>query len=502
MSPADSLAFFLPELALATAILAVLLVDLVPAVRARGGREWPGTLALLGAAAALVLTAGLPVLRIRGLLEAAPVPLFGRMLVLDPFAVFFKLLLLLALLAAVWMALRSREVHGRPHEAEFHALLLGSGLGMLLMASAANLLMAYLALELVSLCAYALTGFLRHDRRGGEAALKYLLYGGVASGTMIYGMSLLFGLAGTMDYHGIGEALGALGPDAQGVLFVALLLVLVGFGYKIAAVPFHMWAPDAYTGAPLPVSALLAVGSKAAGFALLLRFFAFAVGADGPAASVAGIPLVPLVWGVSVATMTLGNLAALAQTNMKRLLAYSSVAHAGYALLAVVVFRDTGVRAVLLYLAIYYVMTLGAFWIVMMMRNATGREDLDAYRGLAWRGGGPVAALLAVFLFSLAGLPPLAGFIGKFYVFAAGVQAGLYGLVVAGVLNSVLSLAYYARVVRTMFLDRPGPDDRSLAFPTGDVLAAAALGVATVVLGVRFGWLVDRAEEARRVFAG
>ncbi len=503
MSTTASLAKFLPELALTATLLVVLLVDLVRTPRGGRAGEWPGTLALLGAAAAVALTLGLPTLGVPGLVgQAAPTWLFGRMLVLDAFTVFFKLLLGLALLAVVWMSLRSREVRGMPNEGEYYALLLASGLATFLMAAAGNLLMAYLSLEFVSLMSYALTGFLPHDRRAGEAALKYLIYGGVASGAMIYGMSWIFGLSGTMDYAGIANAVLRLDAASQGAFFLALVLVLAGFGYKIAAVPFHMWAPDVYTGAPIPITAFLAVASKAAGFAMLLRFFHFGVTPLGPSAAIRDVPLVELAGVVSIATMTLGNLAALSQTNLKRLLAYSSISHAGYALLAFVVFADVGVQAVLFYLAVYYVMNLGAFWVVMMVANATGSEEVDAYRGLAWRGGAFPAVALAIFLFSLAGLPPLAGFIGKFYVFAAGIQGKLYGLVLIGVLNSVVSLYYYARIVKAMFLDQPRLDDPPLRFAVGDMGAVGVLSVATVYLGVRFGWLLEQVDRARRVFTG
>jgi NADH-quinone oxidoreductase subunit N len=362
--------------------------------------------------------------------------------------------------------------------------------------------MAYLALEFVSLVSYALTGFLPHNRRSGEAALKYLIYGGVASGAMIYGMSWLFGLTGSMDYAGIAAGVARLGPESHGTLFLGFVLVLAGFGYKIAAVPFHMWAPDVYTGAPIPITAFLAVGSKAAGFAMLLRFFDFGVTPDGPAEAFINIPIVPLAWMMCAVTMTLGNLAALSQTNMKRLLAYSSIAHAGYVLLGFTAFAHAGMQAVLFYLVVYYLMNLGAFWVVMLIANATGREDMDAYRGLAWRGGALPAVALAVFLFSLAGLPPLAGFVGKFYVFAAGIEGGLYTLVVIAVLNSVVSLYYYVRVVKRMFLDQPEPSDPVLAFPLTDLGAVGALSVATLYLGVRFGWLLEWVEDGRRVFGG
>jgi NADH-quinone oxidoreductase subunit N len=504
MPATASLAHFLPELALTAAILVVIFVDLAIT---RGGRRdataWPGRIALLGAGAALALTLGLPSLGVRGLgTEPARAWLFGGMLALDGFGVFFKILLGLALLAVVWMSLGSREVRGQPNEGEYYALLLSSGLAMFLMAAAGTLLMAYLALEFASLTSYVLTGFLRHNRRSGEAALKYLIYGGVASGAMIFGMSWVFGLTGAMDYAGIAAGVARLDPASRSALFLALVLVLAGFGYKIAAVPFHMWAPDVYTGAPIPVTAFLAVGSKAAGFAMLLRFFHFGVGDGGGPGAMASLPLPELAGLISVATMTLGNLAALSQRNMKRLLAYSSIAHAGYALLGFVVFAQRGVEAVLLYLVVYYLMNLGAFWIVMLVANASGQEDLDAYRGLAWRGGAFPAVTLAIFLFSLAGLPPLAGFVGKFYVFAAGVEGKLYALVLIGLVNSVVSLYYYAHVVKVMFLDRPVESDPVLVFPASDLGAVGLLSAATLYLGIRFGWLVDRVHQAGRVFTG
>jgi len=496
MGTTESLRWFLPELALSVAVLAVIFVDLA-STGAAGRRTTtaPGILALAGAGVALALSLGL-----RGV---ARTELFDGMIVLDGFSVFFKVLLGLALVAVVWMSLASREVRGQPNEGEYYTLLLASGLGMFLMASAGTLLMAYLSLEFVSLTSYVLTGFLLHNRRSGEAALKYLIYGGVASGAMIYGMSWVFGLTGAMDYAGIGRAIASLDPASRPALFVALVLVLAGFGYKISAVPFHMWAPDVYTGAPIPVTALLAVGSKAAGFALLLRFFSFGVGADGATAAITQLPVREFASVLCVATMTLGNLAALGQTNMKRLLAYSSIAHAGYALLGFVVFAAHGVGVLLFYLAIYYAMNLGAFWVVMLVANATGREDLDAYRGLAWRGGALPALALGVFLFSLAGLPPLSGFLGKFFVFWAGIEQRFIALVVIGTVNSVISLYYYARVVKVMFLDRPKPEDPPITFrPLADLAGVGILAAANVFLILNFGWLLAGVEGIGRSFAG
>jgi NADH-quinone oxidoreductase subunit N len=504
MGAVESLGWFWPEIILAGTVLALIVLDLFVSGGddARRG-EMAGTVAMVGAAGALVWTVGLPAVGIEGQLAAGAHPLFSGMVVLDGFAAFVKVLLGLSVVAVVSMSLGSREIRGRANEGEYYVVLMGSALGMFLMAAARNLLMAYLALEFVSLTSYVLTGFLKHNRRSSEAALKYLIYGGVASGAMIYGMSWIFGLTGSLDYGVIAAKLPALPAASHPALFVALVFMLVGFGYKVAAVPFHMWAPDVYTGAPLPVTTFLAVGSKAAGFALMVRFFHFGVSAaGGPTPLIAGSPVVLLLGLVSAITMTVGNLAALSQENIKRLLAYSSISHAGYALIGVVVFADAGVQAVLFYLAVYYVMNLGAFWVAMLVVNATGREDIAAFRGLAWRGGVVPAVALAIFLFSLAGLPPFAGFLAKLEVFKAGIDGGEWPLVLIGALNSVVSLYYYARVVRVMFLDEPTKDDLPMRFAWSDLGAVMVLSAATLVLFFQYGWLSGHTWAASRLYTG
>jgi NADH-quinone oxidoreductase subunit N len=486
----ESLAYFAPELLLTAAILFAFLGDLAIRQKDRIGET------------AMVLVALVLVFVARSS-SGESVWLFSRMVVHDHFAIFFKVIFCLATIATIWMSLGSREVR-RVDQGEYYGLLLSSALGMFFMASACNLLMAYLSLEFVSLTSYVLTGSLRHNRRSGEASLKYLIYGGVASGSMIYGLSWIFGLTGSMDYAAINQALAG-GETNSLALFLALTLALAGFGYKIAAVPFHMWAPDVYTGAPIPITAFLSVASKAAGFALLLRFFypgLSALGEAGRWAILGGANWPQLVLVLSMVTMTLGNLAALQQTNLKRLLAYSSVAHAGYVLMGFVVLSDEGLRAVLFYLVIYYLMNIGAFLAVMIVANSTGREDLEGLRGLAWRGGAATAVALAVFLFSLAGIPPLAGFIGKFYLFAAVIREQFYVLALVGVANSVLSLYYYARVVRTMFLDFPTGGEATVALdrPNGALLILLALF--TVVLGVYWAPVIAFADRSARFLMG
>jgi len=490
LNTSASVRYVLPEIVLVATILGLFIADLFVQ-----RKEWLGEAALLGVAVSLFAVAGAA--------SYDDAWLFGRMIVHDQFAVFFKIVFALAALATVWMSRGSNEIR-RTYQGEYYGVLLSSTLGLYFMATATNLLMAYLSLEFVSLTSYILTGFMRHNRRSGEASLKYLIYGGVASGTMIYGMSWIFGLTGSMDYAAINHALAAGAPNRL-AFFVALLLTLTGFGYKIAAAPFHMWAPDVYTGAPIPVTAFLSVGSKAGGFALLLRFFypgLSAVVGDGEWELIGGVNWPQLVLVLSMVTMTLGNLAALQQQNLKRLLAYSSIAHAGYILMGFVLLNDDGLRAMLFYLVTYYLMNIGAFLIVMIVANATEREDIDGYRGLAWRGGAVPAVAMAIFLFSLAGIPPLAGFVGKFYLFAAVIEKQLYFLALVGILNSVVSLYYYARVVRTMFLDMPVGGEQAVTVDLSNGILLVSLTACTVVLGVYWAPVIDLAERSVHFFSG
>ncbi|MBI2997404.1 MAG: NADH-quinone oxidoreductase subunit N, partial [Deltaproteobacteria bacterium] len=427
--------------------------------------------------------------------------LFHRMIVLDNFSLFFKVVSLVAALLVVWISLSSREVKD-VHQGEYYTILLTSALGMFFMASSANLLMAYLSLELVSLTSYILTGFLPRNRRSSEAALKYLIYGGVASGTMIYGMSWIFGMTGSLDYARINEVL-AHGGMNRASLFIAFLFILTGFGYKIVFVPFHMWSPDVYQGAPTPITAFLSVGSNAAGVAILIRFFFPAVSRLGDGGNwlfLTGVEWPHFLLLVSMVTMTLGNLCALNQQNLKRLLAYSGIAHAGYILMGLVVLNNEGLKAMLFYIAVYLIMNLGAFLVVVIVANATGREDIEVYRGLASRGAAIPAVCMAIFLFSLTGLPPLAGFVGKFFLFAAAIREEFYFLAVVAIINSVISLYYYAGIVKTMFLDEPGPMDQPVLMTPKDSALLGVLSSLTVVLGIYWAPLVQYTNESLRFF--
>jgi len=345
---------------------------------------------------------------------------------------------------------------------------------------------------------------LPHNRRSSEAALKYLIYGGVASGAMIYGMSWVFGMTGSLDYARISEAL-LQGEVNRLGLFMAFVFILAGFGYKIVFVPFHMWSPDVYQGAPTPITAFLSVASNASGVAIMIRFFFPAVsrlGEGGNWSFISGVEWPHLLLFVSMVTMTLGNLCALNQQNVKRMLAYSGIAHAGYLLMGLVVLNNDGLRAMLFYVAVYLIMNLGAFLVVVIVANATGKEDVEGYRGLAWRGAAIPAVCMAIFLFSLTGLPPFAGFVGKFFLFAAVIKAGgmFVLLAVVAILNSVISLYYYARIVKTMFLDFPQPDDPKVEMTVNNSALLGFLSCLTVLLGIYWGPLASYAGQSLRFF--
>jgi len=436
---------FYPEIAITVTLLAVIVADLAFATLRRTATF---LIAGLGLIAAFVYT--LP------LFTLPQGTLFYGMVAIDPMAVFFKGFLILTSFFILLAAPNSREI-AREHIGEFYTLLLGVTLGMLLLASAANMLMLFLALEMVSLTSYIMVGFLSHERQSNEASVKYFLFGAVSTGSMLYGITLLFGLTGTLKIAEVRDALvqGA-GSGNNGVmLLVATVLILAGFGFKTAAVPFHFWCPDVYTGAPTPVTAFLSVAPKAAGFAALIRFFytgmSSSQGTDvwGPLAAVNWTFIVILI---SVVTMTLGNIAALRQDNLKRMLAYSSIAHAGYIFMGTVVLNGQGLQSVLVYLVTYLFMNLGAFLIVIEIFNRIGSFDLQDYRGF-WHRSPFLTIAMSLFMLSLMGIPPFAGFFGKLYVFGAAVNHNLVWYAVVGALNSVVAVYYYARVIKTMIID-------------------------------------------------
>lgn len=427
--------------------------------------------------------------------------LFSGMVKADLFSLYFKLLCLLATVIAGLLSVHSAEVE-RPRAGEYFALLLALTLAMFLLASANHFLMIFLAIEFLSVMSYILTAFKKNNAVSSEAALKYVVYGALASGLLLFGLSYLYGLTGSLKLNTVSEiiALNAIDGHLAGkqfVLLISVILVLAGFAYKIAAVPFHMWCPDVYEGAPTPITALLSVGPKAAGFAILMRFFYGIFGTTN-------LPWVALIGVISAATMTLGNLTAIVQNNVKRLLAYSSIAHAGYMLMAVAVATQEGWASILFYFGIYALMNLGAFLVVIVVRETTGSEEITAYKGLS--ATQPfMAVALAICLLSLVGLPPLGGFIGKFYIFAALMRDGNfwhYVLALIGVINSAISLYYYARIIKAMFLEEPvtKPAGR-LAVPAVYFVLAVLLVVPVILLGIYWAPLMRLAEMAAKFIA-
>jgi NADH-quinone oxidoreductase subunit N len=469
-----SLAWFRPETALTLGLLLVVLVDSFAGA-------WRNSAMRLLTAAALAAALGFTLeLQAAG----AKGTLFSGMLVVDPLSAAFKLVLIAAglLLVLAFSFRNSRELHGLG-QGELFALVLALVLSCLLLAAANDVVMLYLALEMVSITSYVMVAYLKGDRMSNEASLKYVLFGAASTGSMLYGLSLLYGLAGTTSLPGIQEFLaGGIADGNRFALYALTLLVLAGFGFKIAAVPFHFWCPDVYQGAATPVTALLSVLPKAAGLAIALRFFYGALSV--PEASAwelsSTVSWTPLLMLVSVLTMTLGNVAALTQTNMKRLLAYSSIAHAGYLLMGVVALSANGARGLLIYLVAYLVMNLGAFLVVTLVHLHDGSFDLRDYPGLYRRA--PLLTLaMAFFLLSLVGIPPFVGFLGKLYVFAAVIEQGMGIYATIGAVNAAIAAYYYFKILKVMTIDAGNEEKPPLRLAPADQAWLAAFALANVV---------------------
>jgi NADH-quinone oxidoreductase subunit N len=482
-----NLELFTPELSLAAFAVVVILLDLV--IQRKG---WLVIVSIAG----IIVSAGFTLAMWGGSSQA----IFNNMLAVDNFALFFKLLFLgiagLVILTSVDYVSKFAHFQG-----EYYALVLLSALGMMLMAATTELISIYIALELTSLSLYALVGFLK-DTKSTEASLKYLLLGAVASAVLLFGMALVFGFTGKTQLGEIAQAIQTMSPQAvlaSPGLILGIVMLIAGFGFKIASVPFHMWVPDVYEGAPTPITAYLSVGSKAAGFAIILRVFYSAF----------GLPhWLSLDWGLIFAIlaaigMTLGNVAALPQTNIKRMLGYSSIAQAGYLMVGLATIGLSpavdviGRSSVLFFLASYTLTNLGAFIAIIAISNKLDSDLIEDYSGMGRRS--PLMALaLTLCMISLIGMPPAAGFMAKFYIFSGAVQHGLLWLVVIAVLNSVISAYYYLRVVKVMWLGKPASDEK---VPSSGALRLAlslsCLGV--LLLGIIPGFIMRLAELAAKI---
>lgn len=441
---------------------------------------------------------------------------FAGMIVHDALGNFFSLFAVVVTALVLVVSIKSKEIKD-DRRSEYYSILLALATGLIFMSVATHLLLVYLAIETVSILSYTLAGFNRERSLSVEASMKYVVYGSAASAVMVYGISFIYGVTGGLEFAQIREYFHATPVEqVPSMMWVATLLVFAGIGYKISAAPMHMWTPDVYEGAPTPVSALLSVAPKAAGFALLMRFFitaytsstveggaAIAIGGAADAFSIIG----PFNWPrllmlSSIFTMFLGNLAALGQSSVKRILAYSSIAHAGYMLMGMTTRSELGLSAICFYLIVYCFMNVGAFWVASKVEDTFGGDHLRFFRGLSQRK--PFyAVVMAIFLFSLVGLPPFSGFIGKLYLFQAVINRQMYGFALLAAINSVISLYYYVKIIKAMFLEAPEVkmatgvtpfDSRStMAFLT-------LLAIPNILIGIYWEPLLRVAKEAVNVF--
>lgn len=450
----------IPELELAIFGMFLLIFDLMVKTKRR-----LGYVALAGIAVSMFF-----LFRLWGVEFTA----YGGALILDPFAVFFKAIFLIAAALSIAISLKYLDIE-RENHGEYYALILFSTMGMMFMAGAVDLVTLYIGLETMAIATYVLVGFLRSNQRSNEASMKYFLLGAFSSGILLYGMSLLYGIAGSTRFDDIAEALSRR-PITDPISLMAMITLSAGMFFKIAAVPFHQWTPDAYEGAPSSITAFMSVAVKAASFAMMVRIFMVAI-----------YPLRPqwvvIMAAVSVMTMTIGNIAAITQSNVKRLLAYSSISHAGYILIGFIAGNETGLTAVGLYLLIYTFTNIGVWSVIVALRRKDIIGDhIDDMAGLYFKH--PTSAvLMLIFLLSLAGIPPTAGFIGKYYLFAAAIETGHNALAVVAVLNAAISVYFYLRIVVSMFM-RDATERTGLTFAPGLTVALGIAVIVTMVIGI------------------
>jgi NADH-quinone oxidoreductase subunit N len=475
----------LPLLLLTLFALAILLIDLMLPEDWKSLNAWTALLGLVFSAVAVyriqMVMSGVAAVELqRTGMGLSALRAYGGSLVLDPFAIFFFYLFLAAAAISILMSVRYLEIE-EEHHGEFYALILFSVVGMMGMAAGYDIILLFISLELMALSTYVLVGFLRRDRRSNEAALKYLLLGAFSSGILAYGLSLFYGLSGATNLQGIVFALNQKDFTKDPIAILALLTTSAGLFFKIAAVPFHQWAPDAYEGAPHSITGYMSVAGKSAAWALLLRIFLNGLGPLRPL-------YIPVLIFVAIATMTGGNLAALTQTNLKRLFAYSSIAHVGYMLLGLIAGSPTqvswtGIKGILVYLLVYLFMNLGVFAVITSLRrqNIIG-DELDDIAGLYFKA--PTSAVLMLaFLLSLAGIPPLAGFYGKYFIFLSLMETGHYVLATLAVVYVAVAAYYYLRVANAMFM-RPAADVEPVRIAPGLGLALAITGIASIGIGI------------------
>ena len=402
--------------------------------------------------------------------------IFRDMMIVDNFSLFFNLIFLIGAALTILISVGHMNSEKFGH-GEYYSLILFAVSGMMFMASGADMIMIFLGLEIMSIAIYVLAGFEKKNPLSNESALKYFLLGAFASAFLLYGIALIYGVAGSTKLKTISQVLSPLSSSVDPLFYVGAGLLIIGFCFKIATVPFHMWVPDVYEGAPTAITAFMSAAVKAAGFAALFRVV-------NSALSSIQTDITSLIWVIAVITMTLGNIVAIAQDNIKRMLAYSSIAHAGYILVALVASNEMGTSGLLYYLLAYTFMNIGAFGVVIFLsRKEDPAVNLSDYSGIGFRY--PVLAVcMTVFMVSLAGIPPTAGFIGKFYIFSAAVKAGYIGLAVIGVLNSAVSVFYYFRIIVYMYMKEPDREFSGLIISPSLVAAILCCALGIVLMGI------------------
>ncbi len=488
----NSLSNFLPEATIVITLIVCLVFDLI----LRRKSVLISILAIIGLIVSFCF-----VTQQTGLKES----LFYGMIVIDPYSLFFKYLFIVSTIFVIVFAESSKEIKHSVHKNEHVMLILTLTLGAFLMASSINLLMMYLSLETVSIASYILAGYTKEVKRSSEASMKYVIYGAASSGIMLYAISMLYGFTGTLNIFEISSFL-AQTDSGNPVVIVSIIMITAGFGYKISSVPFHFWTPDVYEGAPIPITTFLAVTSSAAGFAVLIRFFnitfleSFQLGLNGSWQVIGSIKWTEIIAVLSVASMVIGNFVAIWQTSLKRLLAYSSIAHSGYLMLGLVVANQMGLAAMLIYLFAYLFMNLGAFYVVILISNKLNTDEMDSMQGFAYRSP-LVCAAMGIFMFSLSGIPATVGFIGKFYIFAALINSDMIWLAIIAMLNSVVSLFFYIKVLKIMYLKKPLEDAESkISYGFGYNLVLILLAVPTILFGVYFAPILKFAESSVAMF--
>ena len=477
MNNIQSLSFFIPELLVTGLIIATICLDFSSKTRKL---IYPVNLAG-------ILLVGLSLWSSFGTDEQ----IFMNLYVVDTFSHFFKLLFVVATFMVIVVSNVTKELDEVGHP-EYYTLLMTVLLGLMLMVSSTNLIMIYIGIETASLASYVLAGMKRGDKTSNEASLKYVIFGSFASGIMLFGMSWLYGLSGSTDIAIIHDSFFTLAED-NFMIYVSILMVLSGIGYKISMVPFHYWTPDVYEGSPTPITAFFSIAPKAAGLGLFIRVMYSLFSESGNIADSSTILNVDwpfLIAVLAAGTMTIGNFLAIQQNNVKRILAYSSIAHAGYMLMCGAILSTNAINAILFYLVVYLFMNLGAFFFAIFISNKLGVENVEDYKGLGYKSP-LMASIMVLLLVSLTGLPPTAGFIGKVYLFAALIESNsFYWLAVVGILNSVVSLFYYFNIARSMWLDEPSDDSKINPHPAISVIIIIC-SVPTILFGIKWGILHD-----------